>query len=834
MGEYWGATADPNYGYSPYSGQLRYGTHPPSQIPFTPKPGPGNPLTVEAVATKIRNLHPEQMAALADQWQNAWSLMADVRTFVVQQSTVLQDEHWKSPAARDAFLRRGPGETLTYLDVWMDAAQNNITALRHMVNVSLDARRDLDLLLARYERELRDAENVSFGENLGSFLTSGVSWNAARAEEVKEDQTEIRERYRREAQSLAQRYADQFFDYIAVVASGVGPPVQPMNAVLSQPIALPPADTPPTGLPGQNGPSFITSPVSNETGTNQPGQNAPGQNAPGQNAPGQNAPGLNPPAVAPPGVIPPGVVPPGQIPPGTVPPGRTPPGTVPPGLTPPGTVPPSLRPPGTIPPGLTPPGSIPPGITPPSTLPPGAVPPGVLPPGQIPTPGGFPPGTFPPGVTPPGTVPPGTVPGTVPPNVIPPGQTGPGNLPPTTIRPPLPGQFGRPGRAPGVVPPPGSAPPPGRSLRRPAAPAPAAQPPLGREIRRPGQPPLPFPQQTPQQTPQQAPQPGRPGARPTTPVLQQPGRPGATPGTLPGAPPSTRPGAPGPAGRTGTPGSGRPGPLPGAPGGGRAGTAPGGGPMPGGTGHVGGPGGVPAGPVSPHGGRSGRSGTPPVPRKAPQAGRPGGGDGGRPPTSPVPAQPGGPGDRVPGLNSGTGVRTGYDTFGRTPGSAAPPVLKNPAGERAAQPGSAEETRPAAGRGTGHRPGATPPVLNRPVSPAGPGARPPQPSRRDRGTPWADWLGGEDKPPAAPGVIGAPERSRPVEGPWGLRSPAATRPEGTVAPELGRRRLGGEPVPVREPDDLVTHEQAFGVRTPGGGVVGGSSASESAEEDRDRQ
>ncbi|MEU8241463.1 hypothetical protein AB0C07_24720 [Actinoplanes missouriensis] len=56
----------------------------------------------------------------------------------------------------------------------------------------------------------------------------------------------------------------------------------------------------------------------------------------------------------------------------------------------------------------------------------------------------------------------------------------------------------------------------------------------------------------------------------------------------------------------------------------------------------------------------------------------------------------------------------------------------------------------------------------------------------------------------------------------------------MAPELGRRRFGGEPVPVREPDDLVTHEQAFGVRTPGGGVVGGSSASESAEEDRDRQ
>ena len=38
MGEYWGATADPNYGYSPYSGQLKYGSYPPSQVPFAPPP----------------------------------------------------------------------------------------------------------------------------------------------------------------------------------------------------------------------------------------------------------------------------------------------------------------------------------------------------------------------------------------------------------------------------------------------------------------------------------------------------------------------------------------------------------------------------------------------------------------------------------------------------------------------------------------------------------------------------------------------------------------------------------------------------------------------------
>ncbi|MBB2941776.1 hypothetical protein FB565_001480 [Actinoplanes lutulentus] len=170
--------------------------------------------------------------------------------------------------------------------------------------------------------------------------------------------------------------------------------------------------------------------------------------------------------------------------------------------------------------------------------------------------------------------------------------------------------------------------------------------------------------------------------------------------------------------------------------------------------------------------------------------------------------------------------------GRPP--AGSPVLRNPTGERERQPGSAEETRPGAARGVGNRPGTAPPVLNRPVSPAAPDARTAPASGRERSSAWSDWLDEETRAQARPGVIGAPERARPEEGPWGLRSPAVTRPDRAVAPELGRRRFGDEPVPVRETGDLVTHEQAFGVRTPGGGVVGNSSAPAFPEDDRDGQ
>lgn len=134
-------------------------------------------------------------------------------------------------------------------------------------------------------------------------------------------------------------------------------------------------------------------------------------------------------------------------------------------------------------------------------------------------------------------------------------------------------------------------------------------------------------------------------------------------------------------------------------------------------------------------------------------------------------------------------------------------------------------RPAAPQRPG---GAAPPVLNRPTSPAAP--PPYRPTRRDRGLPpWSDLFGAEEaRRRGGSGTIDAPERARPDGGPWGLRSRAATRPEtpaepnrpGTVAPELGRRRGGGEPVPVREDHELVTDQQAFGVRTPGGNVVTG--------------
>jgi hypothetical protein len=194
-----------------------------------------------------------------------------------------------------------------------------------------------------------------------------------------------------------------------------------------------------------------------------------------------------------------------------------------------------------------------------------------------------------------------------------------------------------------------------------------------------------------------------------------------------------------------------------------------------------------------------------------------------------------------------------EAFARPPGTTAPPVLSNPRGNPR-RPGSRDEMAPPAGGGrTGppvpEHPEAVSPVLT--GSTAANAVPPPPPARRERDTgidgrarpapPGTDWTGRDEvRADASSGVIDAPPPavsgaavSGLEEVPTSLRGapatrvpPAARRPGGTVAPELGLRRAG----PGRPEDDtereaertsIVTDQEAFTVETPGGGTLAGS-------------
>ncbi|BCJ45177.1 hypothetical protein GCM10010168_69780 [Actinoplanes ianthinogenes] len=411
--EYWGASADPNYGYSPYSGQLHYGSHAASDAPFTQKAGEGNNTTIEEIHRKIHNMHPERIAVLADQWQNAWTLMSEVRSYLLAESEALEKESWKSPKAREAFLKMGPGQSLAYLDVWMDAAQVNVTQLRHVVLITKAAQNSIDDLVDQYKKDLGAAADVTGMDQLGHWLTHwNTTWTDAEKNEARDDINDVKKDYQERAQRIAYYYGNEIYGYIGKLSNGMGPPVRPMDAVLNTP-GKPPTPALPN-LPGGGGgapppPAFANTPPLPGQGnapTLPPGANdqvklpdAPGDQPGGNQQPGQQ-----------PGVLP--VLPPL--------PGQS---TVPP----PNAVPPPTGLPGLLP------GQLPPAL-----------------PGN----GVLKPPAFGPGLTQnaPGPLSPGLKPGTSAPT-----------------SPPNPGQLGRNSFGRGPAQPPGTGQPPGRTLRRPGS-----------------------------------------------------------------------------------------------------------------------------------------------------------------------------------------------------------------------------------------------------------------------------------------------------------------------------------------------------------------------------
>ncbi|MFJ8688066.1 hypothetical protein [Micromonospora wenchangensis] len=269
MADYWGAQATYAHG-GPRGEGTRYVMPPENpDLKFTPAPGGEGGATIETVRQQVLGQHPEDISALADQWQNAYNLLQSIHQQLLSASRTLHDEHWKSPQARDAFLKAGPGKTLAYLDEWMDAAQHNVTALRAMVGIARDSRAEMDRLWTEYREAIDDAKNsdgwTQFSEGFKQGFTLGLydgekGIQAAEAEAVRDKQEE----YNRRAQELARRTADDYFDTLSKVSGGHGPPFFPMDAVLN-PVGHPPwrgpvGAPPPVGPPGARPPGVGTTP----------------------------------------------------------------------------------------------------------------------------------------------------------------------------------------------------------------------------------------------------------------------------------------------------------------------------------------------------------------------------------------------------------------------------------------------------------------------------------------------------------------------------------------------------------------------------------------------
>jgi hypothetical protein len=277
MADYWGARAYRASG-GPNGEGTSYVRPDYADIQFTGRAGDGNDTSIEEIYQQIMNQHPEDISVLADQWVNAYNLLDSVKQQLLEQSTTLYNEYWRSAQARDAFMLMGPGQALAYLDEWMDSVSNNVQALRALVTIAENSREEMRRLWGRYEDAVAAAEDISVGDwfrsaRHASWWFGAPDGSDGTREEAMQQVNEARERYNREAQELAERIAEEYMTYFGTINSGHGPPFYEMDAVLNvpghQPLpslggmpgapppAAPPAAAPvsalapvPVGLPG--------------------------------------------------------------------------------------------------------------------------------------------------------------------------------------------------------------------------------------------------------------------------------------------------------------------------------------------------------------------------------------------------------------------------------------------------------------------------------------------------------------------------------------------------------------------------------------------------------
>jgi hypothetical protein len=322
------------------------------------------PQTIEEIRQKIMNQHPEDIAALADQWQNAYNLLSSIKQQLFDQSTTLYNEYWRDARARAEFMRRGPGETLAYLDEWMDSAMNNVTALRGLVTIAQNSRDRMETLWQQYQDDVAAAEDISAGDwarGAGKASWWFGEWNGmdGAREVATEDIQAAHEKANSDARALAEDVGREYTTYFSSMSSGHGPPFYEMNAVLNAPghppwPSLPSAPMPP-GAPGAPpplvaGPMPGAPPALAQATPTPPPTAAPAPPPVGAPPPvpapavaPTAPPGLPGPVIAP--VVAPVPAPPvGKLGPGVAP-GlpQTPPAQLPPGLPGGGARPPALR-----------------------------------------------------------------------------------------------------------------------------------------------------------------------------------------------------------------------------------------------------------------------------------------------------------------------------------------------------------------------------------------------------------------------------------------------------------------------------------------------------------
>ncbi len=199
--------------------------------------------TIDQIRASLHNSQPAHLSALADQWQNLYNMLDAIRTQLLTESTILHDEKWKSGKARDAFMTTGPGQALAYLDAWMDSAISNQAALQVIASIVLDYQGQMEPLWQEYQKAVKDAQNVSFGDKAYAWFWDynliGGSDQPDYDKQTDADKirqiSDVKNKYNIKAQALAYKMAQEMFGTYSTFSAGHGPLYEAPDAVVDPP-----------------------------------------------------------------------------------------------------------------------------------------------------------------------------------------------------------------------------------------------------------------------------------------------------------------------------------------------------------------------------------------------------------------------------------------------------------------------------------------------------------------------------------------------------------------------------------------------------------------------
>src|SRR5438270_145927 len=117
----------------------------------------------------VLNQQPAHISALADQFAKAYSMLYQLEQTIRDHATKLFDETWTHSEARDAFMKKGPGTLLEFIQNWQQAALSNQAALLTLIGPIQKSQADMQILWDQYQKEIAaagDEKNLSFGDQV--------------------------------------------------------------------------------------------------------------------------------------------------------------------------------------------------------------------------------------------------------------------------------------------------------------------------------------------------------------------------------------------------------------------------------------------------------------------------------------------------------------------------------------------------------------------------------------------------------------------------------------------------------------------------------------------